>query len=384
MIHHRSRAALLAFALLLAACQQADDAETVAEEETATEEAQDEDEDESPPVPVETSLPERGDIYAVYAGTAAIEAYAEADVIARVAGEVREILVEEGDEVREGQILARLDGDRLRLELNESAARLRRLQRDYERNVNLREQGLISEGDFDRIKYDLEALQAEHNLASLELDYTQIRAPIDGVISERYIKLGNTLSVNDATFRVTSLDPLVAYLFVPEREFQNIRAGQPVGLDIDALDGPPVISEVTRVSPIVDPVTGTFKITIEIYDEQRRIKPGMFARIGVVYDTHVNALQVPRSALVEDLGEVSVFVVEEGIAVRRIVETGFSGSGMIEIVSGITDGDEIITAGQVGLQPDAKVEVINSQVSLADGSAADEDVSEEGPNATTD
>ncbi len=383
MIHHRSRAALLAFALLLAACQQADDAESVAEEETATEESQEE-EDDAPPVPVETSLPERGDIYAVYAGTAAIEAFAEADVIARVAGEVREILVEEGDEVTEGQILARLDGDRLRLELNESAARLRRLQRDYERNVNLREQGLISEGDFDRIKFDLEALQAEHNLASLELDYTQIRAPIDGVISERYIKLGNTLSVDDATFRVTSLDPLVAYLYVPEREFQNIQAGQPVGLDIDALDGPPIISSVTRVSPIVDPVTGTFKITIEIYDEQRRIKPGMFARIGVVYDTHVNALQVPRSALVEDLGEISVFVVEDGVAVRRIVETGFSSTGMIEIVSGITDGDEIITAGQVGLQPDARVEVINAEVSLADGSAADEDESEEGPNATTD
>ncbi len=385
MIHHRSRAALLAFALLLAACQQADDAETVAQEETATEEAQEE--DETPPVPVETSLPERGDIYAVYAGTAAIEAFAEADVIARVAGEVREILVEEGDEVSEGQILARLDGDRLRLELNESAARLRRLQRDFERNVNLREQGLISEGDFDRIRFDLEALQAEHNLASLELDYTQIRAPIDGVISERYIKLGNTLSVDDPTFRVTSLDPLVAYLFVPEREFQNIRAGQPVGLDIDALDGPPIIASVTRVSPIVDPVTGTFKITIEIYDDERRIKPGMFARIGVVYDTHVNALQVPRSALVEDLGETSVFVVEDGIAIRRIVETGFSDTGMIEIVSGIEDGDEIITAGQVGLQPDARVEIINAEVSLADGSSAEDDVpeaSEDSENATTD
>ncbi len=382
MIHHRSCAAMLAFALLLAACQQADQAENAAEENQAAETQ--EEEDETPPVPVETSLPERGDVYAVYAGTAAIEAYAEADVIARVAGEVREILVEEGDEVSEGQVLARLDGDRLRLELNESAARLRRLQRDYERNVNLREQGLISEGDFDRIKYDLEALQAEHNLASLELDYTQIRAPIDGVISERYIKLGTTLSVSEATFRVTSLDPLVAYLFVPEREFQNIRAGQPVGLDVDALDGPPMIASVTRVSPIVDPVTGTFKITIEIYDEERRIKPGMFARIGVVYDTHVNALQVPRSALVEDLGDVSVFVVEDGIAVRRIVETGFSDTGMIEITSGLNDGDEVITAGQVGLQPDARVEVINAEVSLADGSSVDVDNAEESANATTD
>lgn len=381
MIHHRSRAAMLAFALLLCACQQADEAERAADE-NPSEETQEE--DETPPVPVQTRLPERGDVYAVYSGTAAVEAYAEADVIARVAGEVREILVEEGDEVVEGQVLARLDGDRLRLELNESAARLRRLQRDYERNVNLREQGLISEGDFDRIKYDLEALEAEHNLASLELDYTQIRAPIGGVVSERYIKLGNTLSVDDRTFRVTSLDPLVAYLFVPEREFQNIRAGQPVALEIDALGGPPRIASVTRVSPIVDPVTGTFKITIEIYDDERRIKPGMFARIGVVHDTHANALQVPRSALVEDLGEISVFVVENGTAVRRIVETGYSNSGMVEIVSGLDDADEVITVGQVGLQPDAPVEVINAEVSLAGGSAADTGDAEDSVDATTD
>ncbi len=370
---YRTSLAAFVCVLLLSACQQG--AENGNDKD---------DEEEVAPIPVETSKPVRGDVYAIYSGTAPIEAFAEADVIAKVEGEIREVLVEEGDDVKEGQILARLDGDRLRLELNESRARLRKMERDFERNQDLREKGLLSEGDFEKLKYDLEALRASYNLASLELDYTQIRAPIDGVISERYIKLGNTLSVDDPTFRVTSLDPLVAYLFVPEREFQNIQPGQPVGLDIDALDGPPIISSVTRVSPIVDPMTGTFKITIEIYDEQRRIKPGMFARIGVVYDTHVNALQVPRSALVEDLGEISVFVVEDGIAVRRNVETGFSDSGMVEIVSGIADGDEIITAGQVGLQPDARVEVINAEVSLADGSAADEDVSEEGPNATTD
>ncbi len=100
----------------------------------------DKNEEESPPIPVETSLPVRGDVVAVYSGTAPIEAFAEADVIAKVAGEVREVLVEEGDDVKEGQILARLDGDRLRLELNESQARLRKLQRDFERNQNLKEQ----------------------------------------------------------------------------------------------------------------------------------------------------------------------------------------------------------------------------------------------------
>ncbi|MDJ0748819.1 MAG: efflux RND transporter periplasmic adaptor subunit [Woeseiaceae bacterium] len=371
---HRISSAALVCVLLLSACQQG------AEDGGDS----DDEQEEAAPVPVETSKPVRGDVYAVYSGTAPIEAFAEADVIAKVDGEIREVLVEEGDDVKEGQVLARLDGDRLRLELNESRARLRKMERDFGRNEELREKGLLSEGDFEKLKYDLEALRASFNLANLELDYTQIRAPIDGVISERYIKRGNTISEGEPLFRVTSFDPLVAYLHVPEREYRQIAAGQPVGLDVDALDGPPIVASVTRVSPIVDPLTGTFKITIEIRDDERRIKPGMFARIGVVYDTRFDALQVPRSAIVEDLGETSVFVVEDGIAVRRVVETGFSNRGMVEISGGIDDGDDVITVGQVGLQPDSPVTVIDAEASLADSGPAEGGNAEESVDASTD
>ncbi len=339
-----------ALLLLLVGCQQNEGAAENSEEEK----------DEAPPIPVETSKPARGDIYAVYTGTAPIEALAEATVIGKVGGEVREILVEEGDTVSKGQVLARLDGDRLRLELGESEAKLRKLQRDYERNIELSDMGLISTGDFEKIKFEMEALQASFNLAKLELDYTQIRAPIDGVVSERFIKLGGTISANDPVFRVTSFDPLVAYLHIPEREYRNIEADQAVSINIDALGGPPVIASVTRVSPIVDPETGTFKITIEIYDEQRRIKPGMFGRISVVFDQHAKVLQVPRSAIIDEVGQTSVFVVENDITVRKIVETGFSNAGMIEITSGLTDDDDVVTVGQVGLKPDARVTVINA------------------------
>jgi len=371
----RSSPMALVLLLLLVACGQQND---------AADDGDDENDEETPPVPVETSKPSRGDIYAVYTGTAPIEAYAEADVIAKVAGEVRTILVEEGDDVKKGQVLARLDGDRLRLELNETSARLSKLKRDYERNVDLSKKGLISEGDFEKIKFEMEALEATHNLASLELDYTQIRAPIDGVISERYIKLGNTLSVNDLVFRVTGFDPLVAYLHIPEREFSNIAADQAVAIDVDALSGPPLLTTVARVSPIVDPATGTFKITIEIFDESRRIKPGMFARIGVVYDVHENTLQVPRSALVEDLGQSSVFVVEEGKAVRKDVDTGYSDRGMIEIVGGLVDGEDVIVVGQLGLKSDAEVDVINAPDAEATNVADSSESAEDGNDATSD
>ena len=360
--------------LLLGACQP----ETPSEAENA--------EEETPPVPVETMTPVRGDVYAMYTGTAPIEAYAEADVIAKVAGEVRELLVEEGDEVKKGQVLARLDGERLRLELNESQARLRKLQRDYERNIDLKAKALISDGDFEKIKYEMEALEAAFNLASLELDYTQIRAPIDGVVAERFVKLGNTISEGNALFKVTSLDPLVAYLHVPEREYRHIDPGLPVGIEIDALADQTIVATVSRVSPIVDPQTGTFKITVEIVDKKRRIKPGMFGRIGVIYDVHEDALQIPRSSIIEDQGTASVFVIDGDRAIRRTVNTGYSNRGMVEITSGLQDGEQVITVGQTSLKQDSRVTVINrdSTAELAAGANEADNVQQESGDAATD
>lgn len=369
----RSGVPALLSVLLLGACQ--------GEHEAGAGES---DED-TPPVPVETSAPVRGDVYAMYTGTAPIEAFAEADVIAKVGGEIRQLLVEEGDEVKKGQVLARLDGERLKLELNESEAKLRKLQRDYERNVELQAKGLISDGDFEKIKFEMEALEAAFNLASLELDYTQIRAPINGVIAERFVKIGNTINEGVALFRVTSLDPLVAYLHVPEREYRNIQAGQPVGIEIDALRGETIIAAVSRVSPVVDPQTGTFKITVEISDEKRRMKPGMFGRVSVIYDVHENALQIPRSALVENEGAASVFVVDDDRALRRAVDTGYGNRGMIEIVSGLQEGDQVVTVGHASLKQDSRVTVINRDESSEYAADVDpEDTEQEAGDATSD
>ena len=358
---------LLLMALLLTACQQAEEsAEATAENES--------DEEEAPAIPVEIATATRGDIYARYTGTAPVEAFADATVIAKVGGEVRTIHVEEGDDVKAGQILARLDGDRLRLEQQQTEANLRKLQRDYERNVDLNERGLISDGDFERIRFEMEALEATNDLAKLQLSYADIRAPIDGVISERFIKVGNMLELEAATFQVTSLEPLVSYLHVPEREFRRIVAGQDAALIIDALGGAVFPGTVARVSPIVDPATGTFKITIEVSDESRKLKPGMFARVAIVHDMHADALQVPRSALIDEVGTISLFVVEDDVAYQREVQIGFSSEGRVEITAGLSDNDQFVAIGQSGLKEGSKVTIINNNESAE--STANNEVSE--------
>lgn len=342
--------AMVLVTLLLTACGQ----------KAASDQSAEDEEKEVVTIPVETMKPHRADINAVYSGTAPIEAFAEAMVVAKVGGEVKQIFVEEGDDVPSGAVLARLDGDRLRFELNQVEANLRKLERDFQRNLDLREKSLISAGDFEKIQYELEALKASYNLAKLELNYTEIRAPIKGVVSERFIKVGNVIDVNAATFMVTSLEPLVSYLHAPEREYGRIRTGQTATLQIDALQSAEFVATVARVSPVIDSETGTFKITIEVSDDSRRLKPGMFGRISIVYDSRADALQIPRGAIIEENGESSVFVIDGDQAQRRGIRTGYIDGPNIEVLDGLDEGEEFVIVGQTSLKSGSTVSIINA------------------------
>jgi membrane fusion protein (multidrug efflux system) len=343
----------------LAACAEGGDDESNKEEE------------EAPPIPVEVAQPARGDIYSSYSGTAPVEAFADVAVLAKVGGEVREIFVEEGDDVVAGQMLARLDGDRLRLEVAQSDAQLQKLKRDYARNIDLKDKSLISEGDFEKIRYEMEGLEASHELAKLELSYTEIRTPINGVVSERFIKIGNTINVNTPAFEVTSLEPLVSYLHVPEREYRRLQPGQAATLAVDALPDSEFTGTVARISPVIDAATGTFKLTIEVSDPSRRLKPGMFGRISIVSDMRPQALQIPRNALVEDGIAASIFVVDGDSVKKRTIQTGYSADGMIEVTDGLTDGESFVVVGQSGLKNGTRVTVINGATDYA--ARSDED-----------
>jgi membrane fusion protein (multidrug efflux system) len=309
-------------------------------------------------VPVETQPLKRAEMIAVYSGTAPIEAHEEAVVVAKVGGEVRQIYVEEGDAVQPGQILARLDGDRLRLTLAQTEANLRKLERDYKRTLELADKGLVPKSTAENTKFDLDALRAGYESARLELNYTEIRAPIRGVISMRNVKVGNTIGPNDPTFTVTDLDPLLAYVHVPEKEFRKIAPGQKAEVVVDALGGERFVGTISRISPTVDPQTGTFRARVEVPDASRRLKPGMFARVNIVYERRQDALQLPRSAILDADGTQSVFVVADGKAEQRSIRTGLSNGGWIEVLEGLQGTEQVVTVGQAGLKTGTPVKVV--------------------------
>ena len=379
MQHHRIPSLLLLSFLLLSGCQGKGPGDP----------KNSEDKEEAPPVPVEVTQAGRDQMLATYSGTAAIEAFAEADVIAKVGGEVQKILVEEGHQVKAGQVLAILDGDRLRLELKQTEANMKKLDREYQRNLDLHDRGLVSVGAFENIKYELDALRAAYERARLELSYVQLRAPIEGVVAERFIKVGNTLNPNDKTFHVTTLKPLIIYLYAPEKEYRKIRPGQQSMVEVDALKGQPFPAIVARISPIIDPTSGTFKVTIEIDDPSGNLKPGMFGRVHIVHEVHENALLIPREAIIVDGDEEAVFLIEDNKAVRRLLSTGITQNGMVQVLSGLTDDDRFVILGQAGLKDGTVVRVVNEpdaeDEEITESSTAETESAEpEAGDATTD
>ena len=314
------------------------------------------------PVPVETAAPMRADIFATYHATSTIESDVDAPVLARVAGEVVELLVEEGDVVAAGQVLARLDGERLRLEMLSARADLEKVSGELQRYEDLAARGLVSEAMYDGLKYDVEALKARYDLARLNYDYSAIRATIGGVVSAREIKLGENLTANSVAFRITDTRELVAYLQIPQAELAKFATGHSADLEVDSMPGMTFDATIARISPTIDTRNGTFKATAVIDNEDGDLVPGMFARFTIAYEKHADALLVPSIAVIEEDDEQSVYVVSNGAVTRRTVETGIASDQHVEILSGLGENEEIVVIGHSGLRDGSKVLASNKPV----------------------
>ena len=307
------------------------------------------------PVPVEVTQPRRADIYAKYAATATLSSDADAPAVARVPGEVVELLVEEGDRVAAGQVLARLDGKRLRLEMLEARANLDRARAEYERNVDLHERGLISASMFDSLQYDLEALEALYELKKLTYGYSMIRTPIDGIVAAREIKPGQTLKVNDVAFRITDTKELIAYLQIPQSELSKFAVGHTADIEVASMPGMRFPATIERISPTIDTNNGTFRATAIIDNSDGDLAPGMFGRFTISYEQHENALVIPAEALLAEDEESTVYVVENGEVTRRTIQIGIEVDGNVEVLDGLSENEVIVVVGHSGLRTGSKV-----------------------------
>ena len=317
-------------------------------------------------IPVEVKAVGRGNIAATLLTYTSLEAERHVDVVSRTQGLVKTILVEEGDRVTEGQPLAQLDTDALELTLREREVNMNSLESNYKRSQELLEQELLSSQEFEQTKFQYEAAAAQYESAKLQLAYATIRSPFSGIVTERLVEVGNLVNANDVVFRTADLDPLLARIYVPEKDIGQVRPGQSVRINVEGSDQTHT-GRVALISPIVDPESGTVKVTVEIRDRMGSLRPGMFTTVNLVIAIQENVLQVEKKALVAEAEGSYAFLFQDGTAEKRLLEIGIAEGDFVEVLSGLSDGDSIITVGQEGLRNGAPVRIAGQMPPAAEG-----------------
>lgn len=317
-------------------------------------------------IPVEVKTVGRGNIAATLLTYTSLEAERHVDVVSRTQGLVKSILVEEGDRVTEGQPLAQLDTDALELTLREREVNMNSLESNYKRSQELVEQELLSSQEFEQTKFQYEAAATQYESAKLQLEYATIRSPFSGIITERLVEVGNLVNANDVVFRTADLDPLLARIHVPEKDIGQVRPGQSVRINVEGSDQTHT-GRVSLISPIVDPESGTVKVTVEIRDRMGTLRPGMFTTVNLVIAIQENVLQVEKKALVAEAEGSYAFLFQDGTAEKRLLEIGIAEGDYVEVLSGLSDGDSIITVGQEGLRNGAPVRIAGQIPPAAEG-----------------
>lgn len=310
-----------------------------------------------PAIPIAVEKAASGPIASYYTATATLSAEKEAQVLARVSGVVKSLGCEEGDRIPEGKVLLTIDNDEYRLRLAQAEANTGDLKSRYQRLQEMLEQNLVSAEEFEGVKNDLKAAEAEEGLARLNLSYTRVTAPFTGSVVSRLVDVGQNVNVGTPLFVLSDFDPLLARVHVPAKEFKKLKPDQPVELVLES-SRERLSGRIKLISPIIDPSSGTIKITVEVVEYPTGVRPGDFAEVRIVTERRTGSTLVPRIALVTDRGEQVVYVAADSTAERRVVEVGFEDDHNAEILSGVNVGDDIVVKGQRSLKHGSPIKIL--------------------------
>ncbi len=319
------------------------------------------------PIEVVTVAPARADLVRRITLPGSAQAWEQVMVHAKVAGYLRAIHVDRGDAVQAGQAIAELELPELDEDVAQHGAAVSEAEsalaiaRDHESRlaaVKAAHPEAVTPAEMETAAAHRAAVEARvsltratHERARSLQRYASIVAPISGVVGQRYLDTGALVQAAASAPLVSlyAIDRLRVVVDVPERDAAHVSRGHRAEIHFDAVPAEVFAGRVGRFSGAVDPATRTLRVEIDLDNARREVRPGYFGRVTLDLETHTNALTVPAAALVVEKGKRSVFCVAGGVARKVGVTTGADDGVRVEIVSGLSGGEEIIVAGQGSL-----------------------------------
>jgi RND family efflux transporter MFP subunit len=271
----------------------------------------------------------------------------QANIFSKVSGNLERIYTDIGTYVQKGQMLALIDTTELFQQYQQNAATYENAKISYERNKELSSQNLIAKQDLDNAEAAMKVASANFEAARIHLEYAKITAPFAGFITKRFLDAGALVNSNNSTlFTLMDLGAMKVMVDVLEKDIPLVKIGKKASITVDAFAGKEFYGSVARISGAVDLSTRTMAVEIDIPNNERLLKPGMYATVVLFVDEQKNAVVVPTQAIMRDDKGSFVFTVQEKIAHRISVQAGAEQNGRTEIISGLAGNENIITTGQ--------------------------------------
>lgn len=266
------------------------------------------------------------------------------DITAKVSNRVTAIRFREGEQVKAGEVLVEFDGEQARAALAEAQAALSESRSQYQRSLELFATKALSEAQLDQLRATLQANEARVAGARAQLQDTIIRAPFSGRVGLRNVSVGSYVSAGTVITTLDDTSVIKLDFSVPEVFLSSLREGLPVTARTSAYPDVEFTGRVSSIDSRVDPVSRAIVVRARIANEDGRLKPGMFMTVKLTV-SETPALMLPEEALIPEGARKFVFVVRDGKAVRTDVEIGRRRPGEVEIVSGLNEGDVVVTEG---------------------------------------
>ena len=310
-------------------------------------------------IPVEVMPVQRGDISKYLLLSSNLETEVMADVYSRIQGIVDSIFKEEGQYVKKGDVLLTLEAKEYDLAEQKARVEYEQQLKNFQRLQKMHEKNLLSDEEYEKARYQLKATEIAWNEAKLKLDFTKVRAPISGRVGQRLAKIGERIQPTDKLFSVVDNSQVIAVVYVPEKNMNEVRIGQKAYVTSDYFKNQKFSAWIKRISPVVDPSSGTFKVTVGVRNQGGKLRPGMFVNVHIVLDTHKNVVLVPKNAVVYENENMFAYVVRDSVAQKIRLQTGYEDNEKVEVLTGIEEGEPIIVVGQAGMKDHTPVRIVN-------------------------
>jgi len=333
--------------------------------EDSAEGSDDDDSAEDERVPVRVAALARGPISQRIVTSSTVDSDQRADILIEVSGTVTTINVEEGDTVSPGQVLALLKNPQLKGEFDRAESSFERAREEYESLKALFDKGFVARNEFDTAAHAFDTARLTFEQAREAYAARELKSPIRGTVSMRDLRYGEAVGPPKLAFQVVDMTRLKVDVNLPEKDLARIKTGQAATIRTEVLEDVVVGGSVLRISPVVDPRSGTVKVTVAVDPGQQQLRPGMFVNVDIVVDTHLDSVLLPKRALVYAEGRPYVYVAidKEGetTAELRAVKLGFTQEDVTELLSGAEAGEQVVTVGQSTLRDGATIRIHESK-----------------------